>query len=318
MKNQMLSLFNRTRPFIGVIFMQVGFAGMDVLCKAALNKGMSPYVLVVYRHAAATIAMAPFAVILDQKIRPKMTLAILTKLLLLGLLEPVIDQNLYFIGMKYTTATFAAAMYNILPAITFLMAWTIRLENVNLKSIRSLAKAITLKAYPAELSLTAWICFFGTVEGTLAALIMERGKASIWAIHWDTKLVASVYSVRIAILTLRDVYLQGIICSGLTYYIQGIVMKDRGPVFVAAFSPLCMVIVAIMSTIILAEQMYLGRIIGAIIIIGGLYLVVWGKSKDHKSPSPSTDEHLPPAEQTNNTGSNGKENFGHEVTKIDV
>lgn len=66
MKNQMLSLFNRTRPFIGVIFMQVGFAGMDVLCKAALNKGMSPYVLVVYRHAAATIAMAPFAVILDQ------------------------------------------------------------------------------------------------------------------------------------------------------------------------------------------------------------------------------------------------------------
>lgn len=60
------------------------------------------------------------------------------------------------------------------------------------------------------------------------------------------------------------------------------------------------------------------RIIGAIIIIGGLYLVVWGKSKDHKSPSPSTDEHLPPAEQTNNTGSNGKENFGHEVTKIDV
>lgn len=54
-----------------------------------------------------------------------------------------------------------------------------------------------MKAYPAELSLTAWICFFGTVEGTLAALIMERGKASIWAIHWDTKLVASVYSVRI-------------------------------------------------------------------------------------------------------------------------
>lgn len=60
------------------------------------------------------------------------------------------------------------------------------------------------------------------------------------------------------------------------------------------------------------------RIIGAIIIIGGLYLVVWGKSKDHKSQSPSTDEHLPPAEQTNNTGSNGKENFGHEVAKIDV
>ena len=36
--------------------------------------------------------------------------------------RPVIDQNLYYFGLKYTTATFAAAMYNILPAITFLMA----------------------------------------------------------------------------------------------------------------------------------------------------------------------------------------------------
>lgn len=58
--------FNRARPFIGVVFMQVGFAGMDVLCKAALNKGMSNYVLVVYRHAVATIVMAPFAAILDK------------------------------------------------------------------------------------------------------------------------------------------------------------------------------------------------------------------------------------------------------------
>lgn len=36
-------------------------------------------------------------------------------------------------------------------------------------------------------------------------------------------------------------------------------MKDRGPVFVTAFSPLCMVIVAIIASFILAEQMHLGR-----------------------------------------------------------
>lgn len=53
--------------------------------------------------------------------------------------------------------------------------------------------------------------------------------------------------------------MQGVICTGIAYYIQGVVMKERGPVFVTAFSPLCMVIVAIMSTIILAEQMFLGR-----------------------------------------------------------
>ncbi|KAJ4822192.1 hypothetical protein Tsubulata_030308 [Turnera subulata] len=347
---QAQGLFTRMKPFIAVIFMQVGLAGMDILSKAALNQGMSNFVLVVYRHAVATIVMAPFAAILDKKVRPKMTRSIFIKLLVLGLLEPVIDQNLYFLGMKYTTATFAAAIINILPAITFIMAWVVRLEIVNIKSLYSQAKivgtiltvggamvmtivkgpllelfwtkagtynhqatgaislhdsikgalmitvgsfswasfvilqAITLKEYPAELSLTVWICLFGTIEGTVAALIMERGNATVWALAWDTKLVAAVYS--------------GIVCSGLAYYIQGLVMKDRGPVFVTAFSPLCMVIVAVMSSIILAEQMFLGRVIGAVIIVAGLYLVVWGKSKDYKPPPATTEEITLPAKET--------------------
>ena len=54
-------------------------------------------------------------------------------------------------------------------------------------------------------------------------------------------------------------YMQGIVCSAIAYYVGGMVMKTRGPVFVTAFSPLCMIIVAIMSTVIFAEQMYLGR-----------------------------------------------------------
>ncbi|KAF4373474.1 hypothetical protein F8388_025168, partial [Cannabis sativa] len=305
----------------------LGVKGMDVLSKAALNQGMSNYVLVVYRHAVATIIIAPFAIFLDKKVRPKMTLPIFIKLVALSLLEPVIDQNLYFMGMKYTTATFAAAMTNILPAITFVLACILGLEKLNIKSIRTQAKvvgtvatvagamvmtlmkgpilhlfwtkattsgghhgqggggislansikgslmitigcfswacfmvlqAITLKTYPAELSLTAWICLLGTLEGTAVALVMERGNSS------------------------------GVVCSGLAYYIQGIIMKDRGPVFVTAFSPLCMVIVAILGAFILAEQMFLGRVIGAAIIIIGLYLVVWGKSKDYKSTTKET------------------------------
>ncbi|EXB67895.1 Auxin-induced protein 5NG4 [Morus notabilis] len=320
-KLQFVRLFERSKPFLGVVFLQFGFAGMDVLSKAALNHGMSNYVLVVYRHAVATAVIAPFAVVLD---------------------KPVIDQNLYFMGMKYTTATFAAAMTNILPAITFVMACILGLEKVKIKSIRSQAKvvgttatvagamvmtvmkgpildlfwtrgtrvdearsggislshsikgslmitvgcfswacfmilqAITLKTYPAELSLTAWICLLGTLEGTAVALVMERGNASVWSLKWDTKLMAALYS--------------GVVCSGLAYYIQGVIMRDRGPVFVTAFCPLCMVIVAIMGSLFLAEQLYLGRVIGATIIIVGLYLVVWGKSKDYKSSTTSLDE----------------------------
>lgn len=58
--------FDRIKPFLAVVFLQFGFAGMDVLSKAALNQGMSNYVLVVYRHVVATLVIAPFAVILDK------------------------------------------------------------------------------------------------------------------------------------------------------------------------------------------------------------------------------------------------------------
>lgn len=68
MENQKPNWFERLKPFIAVVFLQTGFAGMDVLCKAALNKGMSNYVLVVYRHVVAFLVITPFAVILDKSL----------------------------------------------------------------------------------------------------------------------------------------------------------------------------------------------------------------------------------------------------------
>ncbi|GLT92497.1 hypothetical protein SLE2022_103310 [Rubroshorea leprosula] len=44
--------------------------------------------------------------------------------------------------MKHTTVTFATALYNILPAITFLLAWILRREKLKIKSIHSHAKVI--------------------------------------------------------------------------------------------------------------------------------------------------------------------------------
>ncbi|CAL1374459.1 unnamed protein product [Linum trigynum] len=327
-------LCNQAKPFLAVIFMQFGYAGMSIITKFALDQGMSQHVLVVYRHAIATAVIAPFALIFDRKVRPKMTKGIFLKVALLGLLEPTIDQNLYYTGMKYTSATFAAAMVNVLPAFAFLMAWLLRLESVNLKKVHSQAKimgtivtvggamlmtlikgarvnlpwtegvqaattsaaaqdpvkgaamiaigclswagfvilqAITLKSYPAELSLTALICVMGTVEGSVLAIGMEWGNPSAWVIGFDTKFLAAAYS--------------GVICSGMAYYIQGVVMKTKGPVFVTAFSPLSMVIVTVLGSIFLSEVLYMGRILGAIVIVTGLYMVLWGKSKDQQPGS---------------------------------
>ncbi|GJV00141.1 WAT1-related protein [Tanacetum coccineum] len=54
--------------------------------------------------------------------------------------RPVVDQNLFYAGMKYTTTTFAVAMDNIIPVMTFLMAWACMLEKVNIKKMHNIRK----------------------------------------------------------------------------------------------------------------------------------------------------------------------------------
>lgn len=319
-----------------MISLQFGYAGMNILTKVSLNRGMSHYVLVVYRHAFATVVIAPFAIFLERKIRPKMTFLIFLQIFAMALLGPVIDQNFYYMGLKYTSPTFSCAMSNMLPAMTFVMAFLCRMEIVDIKKVRCQAKvigtivtvagamlmtlykgpiiemiwsksihpnasyttntsgsddkdwlkgsillilatlawaalfilqAITLKKYPAHLTLTTLICFIGTLQSIAVTLVMEH-TPSAWSIGWDMNLLSAAYA--------------GIVSSSLAYYVQGLVMRKRGPVFVTAFSPLMMIIVAIMGSFILAEKIFLGGILGAVLIVAGLYSVLWGKYKEFK------------------------------------
>lgn len=54
------------------------------------------------------------------------------------------------------------------------------------------------------------------------------------------------------------------------------------------------------------------RVIGAIVIVAGLYFVVWGKSKDYESRSPSTDGQMIQEKQTTGTGSDSNGNSNPE------
>jgi hypothetical protein len=49
-----------------MLFIQFVYAGMALFSKAAIAKGMNPYVFVVYRQAFASLALAPFAFFLER------------------------------------------------------------------------------------------------------------------------------------------------------------------------------------------------------------------------------------------------------------
>lgn len=59
-------VFNEIKPFISMILLQVGFAGMYVVAVASLKKGMNHFILVVYRNIFATLFMAPFALYFER------------------------------------------------------------------------------------------------------------------------------------------------------------------------------------------------------------------------------------------------------------
>ncbi|CAN1343864.1 WAT1-related protein At5g07050 [Linum perenne] len=316
-----------SKPYFAMIALQFGYAGMNIITKVSLNHGMSHYVLVVYRHAIATAVIAPFALLFERKGQPKITFSVFVQLFVLGLLGPVIDQNFYYAGLKYTSPTFSCAMSNMLPAMTFVMAVICRMEILDLKKVRCHAKLIgtavtvagamlmTLYKGPIVhliwsrnanqssgseasnansdkdwlkgsilliLATLAWATLF-VLQAIAVTLAMEHNP-SVWKIGFDMNLLAAAYA--------------GIFASSLSYYVQGIVIRKKGPVFATAFSPLMMIVVAIMGSFILAEKIFLGGIIGSVLIVIGLYAVLWGKQKEKMDMDAVDDEIRDPVKGT--------------------
>ncbi|WCJ39090.1 nodulin MtN21 /EamA-like transporter family protein [Euphorbia peplus] len=123
-------------------------------------------------------------------------------------------------------------------------------------------QTITIQKYPAPLTLTSFVSLVGTLIATVAAVFLDQ-RASSWRLSWDVTLLAVLYS--------------GIFFFGISTYVQALVVRKRGPVFVTAFRPLSTLVVAIMSLLVLGEALHLGGVLGATFIIIGLYIILWGK-----------------------------------------
>ncbi|KAA8537898.1 hypothetical protein F0562_027522 [Nyssa sinensis] len=128
------------KPYMAVFLTQCIYAGMALFSKAAITKGMNPYVFVVYRQAFATLALAPFAFFLERNKSAPLSYSLLSKIFLVSLCGITLSLNLYSFAMNYTSATLAAASTNSIPVITFIMAVSLRMENISIKQWHGMAK----------------------------------------------------------------------------------------------------------------------------------------------------------------------------------
>jgi drug/metabolite transporter (DMT)-like permease len=325
---------------LAMLALQFGYAGFHVVSRFALNMGISKIVFPVYRNILALILLLPFAYFLEKKERPPITWSFIVQFFLLAVVGITANQGFYLLGLEHTSPTFASAIQNSVPAITFLMAAILRIEQVRIDRKDGIAKIVgtllcvagasvitlyegpiiysptpkvhhlqrssptvnldvggdasgknwtlgciflighclswsgwlvlqkpVLKHYPARLSFTSYQCFFGVIQFLIIALFMERDSQA-WLVHSGGELFSVFYA--------------GVVASGIAFAVQIWCIDRGGPVFVAVYQPVQTLVVAIMASLALGEQFFLGGIIGAVLIIIGLYLVLWGKNQEQK------------------------------------
>ncbi|KAM5571411.1 WAT1-related protein [Rosa sericea] len=121
------------------------------------------------------------------------------------------------------------------------------------------------KLYPCQYSSTTIMNFFGAIQSGILGLCTSRN-LSVWVLRGKAQVLTVMFA--------------GMIASGLGFVGMSWCVKKRGPVFTAAFSPLVQIMAAVIGIPMFHEQLHLGSLLGSIIVIIGLYILLWGKKKE--------------------------------------
>ncbi|KAJ4982170.1 hypothetical protein NE237_033007 [Protea cynaroides] len=316
--------------FTVMLMAECASIGLTTLSKASMSRGMNNFIFIMYSYAFATIILFPFAFFFHGETLRSITFSLICKMFLLGLIGYLV-QIFAYTGINYSSPTLGAAMSNLTPPFTFILAVLFRMEKLDWKSPSTQAKSIgtmvsvsgafivslykgppimmypsssnssnrlhvfllsnwvigglffaadcllsamwyifqaaIVKEYPEELTLTFLYSFFGTIHSAIGSLIAERDQ-SAWRLKPDLVLITIAYS---AILGFG-------FCIGATTW----ALHQKGPLYVAMFRPLGIVIAVVMGILFLGDTVYWGSVVGSIIITVGFYAVIWGKAQEEE------------------------------------
>ncbi|XP_043704066.1 WAT1-related protein At3g28050-like [Telopea speciosissima] len=331
-------------PFVVMVMVECGEVGITTVSKAAMSRGMSHFVFIVYYNALATLILLP-SFLLRRNKRPPLTFSILCRFFFLGLIGICLRQICVFTGVGLSSPTLASALGNLIPAFTFVLAVIFRMEKVDLRKGSSRARVmgtiasvtgafivtlykgppiIMIKGttiptgaldpshhhhdqlpnfhYSSEPSSANWVfggffliltcifsslwnilqaataneyrdkatviffyCFFGTIQCAVVSLFVEKD-ISAWKLKPDIELIAILYS--------------GIIGGAASSAAVTWCLSKKGPLYVAMYKPMGIVIAVIMGVSFLGDVLHIGSVIGAVIIVLGFYAVMWGQNKE--------------------------------------
>ncbi|KAL1205546.1 WAT1-related protein [Cardamine amara subsp. amara] len=303
--------------------------GVNTLVKAATSKGLSPFIVLVYSYTFGSLLLLLPLTFFSLRSRPlpPLTFSSLCNMGILGVIASVF-QIVGYNGIKYSSPTLSSAMSNVTPAFTFVLAVFYRMETISIRKESSVAKVLgtimsligalvvtlyhgpmlmssnsdwviggcllalqyilvsvsylvmahTMSRYPSAFVVTLVHNVCIAVVCTFVSLLVEKDNPKAWIIRFDITLISIVAT--------------GILNSGY-YVIHVWAVSHKGPVYLSTFKPLSILIAAASTAIFLGESLYLGSLIGGILISIGFYMVLWGKFKEDKRDLLGTIESSP-------------------------
>jgi len=121
------------------------------------------------------------------------------------------------------------------------------------------------RSYMDPLTLSAWTCFLSSLQSAVVAFLLLPDR-SAWKVHSLFELSCYIFA--------------GVFGSGVVFYLQSWCISVRGPLYSAMFTPLCTVLTTALSAVVLREELHIGSLLGAVAVVAGLYVVLWGKAED--------------------------------------
>ncbi|WCJ21686.1 nodulin MtN21 /EamA-like transporter family protein [Euphorbia peplus] len=195
---------------IAMVAVEFTEMSLTTLMKAAMAKGMTPFIYILYSNALAIFILVPSSFFFyRERARPKLTLAIISKIFLLAILSLCI-QAFINTGIKYSSPTLSSAILDLTPAFTFLLAIISRMEKVEMRLASSQAKAM------------------GTIISVGGALIVTLYKGQPITIDINNNITGSHLLMSLTSNWVVGGFLcsAGAFCLALLFIVQAWLLKD--------------------------------------------------------------------------------------------
>ncbi|XXG76305.1 hypothetical protein AAC387_Pa08g0676 [Persea americana] len=317
--------FRKSQAALCMVMVQMFTTGMLLLSKMILSQGAYIFSLLTYRQIIASLFILPLCLFMEKGMQRKITWKAMVLIFFNGLfgmeklgLETIggrvklIGTFLCVVG-AITISLYRGKALHLWSSHAQHHAAMTNAENRDITkgSLLLLGGCISsatwfivqvklFEVFPSMYWATMLSCMAGCLQAAVIGVALDR-RMSSWRLGLDLNLLTIVYS--------------GILTTGVNFCLISWAVATKGPTYPSMFNPLSLIFVSILESLFMGNQLFVGSILGTILISGGLYAFLWGKSNQLRAQNRKAGELVMVPESTHSNVSITPVNVG-DVTMV--